>query len=280
MKQINFDTLLFRCSQLSKLMTEPQTKEAKARGDLSEGCKTHLIDVYVQNVYGRKTDIKNKYVEKGNAVEEDSITLYSRIKGTFFKKNEQHLSNEFIKGTPDIYEGESIHTATRITDTKSSWDAFTFFRVSKGELDKDYDWQLQGYMYLTPALIGSVAYCLNNTPANLINDEKRKLGWAMGCIDCSNDQTFIDGCKQIEINSIYDLATFKKHYPNFEFHNNTAEWSHDIPMHQRLIEFEVERDINKQAALYKRIIKCREYLKELHEGFMFKNPELTTIVEG
>jgi hypothetical protein len=77
--------------------------ESRTKNDLSETTKTHLIDVYVANRYGRQEDIQSKFIEKGLAVEEDSITLYSRIKKDFYKKNEDHLKNSWIKGTPDLY---------------------------------------------------------------------------------------------------------------------------------------------------------------------------------
>jgi hypothetical protein len=144
---MNFNNILFRCSSLGYLMTESRVKS----DPISETTKTHLIDVYVQNKYGRQSDISNKYIQKGLMVEEDSITLYSRVKKTFFKKNEQHLSNAYIKGTPDLFTGIEIKQADEVLDTKSSWDIYTFFRVHTQPLNKMYYWQVQGYMALTGA---------------------------------------------------------------------------------------------------------------------------------
>lgn len=70
-------TLNIRCSSIGYIMTEPRSGNG-----LSETTKTHLVDLYVANKYGRNTDTFNKYVQKGLAVEEDSITLYSRVKNT------------------------------------------------------------------------------------------------------------------------------------------------------------------------------------------------------
>jgi hypothetical protein len=135
---------------------------------LSEGAKTHLMDVYISEKYGRKTDIENKYIKKGLAVEEDGITLYSRIKKTFFKKNETHMKNLFIMGTPDMFIGKAIHEADRIPDIKCSWNAYTFYRTFIKDVNSLYYWQGMGYMWLTGAKFFDLAYCLVNTPESLI----------------------------------------------------------------------------------------------------------------
>jgi hypothetical protein len=233
---MDFSNVLFRCSSLGHIMTDPRSKSET----LSETCKTHLIDVYVSNKYGRRTDVQNKYIEKGLMVEEDSITLYSRIKKSFFKKNEEHLHNDFIQGTPDLFTGLEITEADSITDVKSSWDIFTFFRVHTQSLNKMYYWQLQGYMDLSGASKSTLAYCLINTPAPLINDEKRRLLYKMGITD-EFDSNYVEACAALEKNMIYD----------------------DIPISERLIEFTIERneeDINK---MHNRISDCRNYLSEL-----------------
>ena len=64
---------------------------------LSDGAKTHLTDIWISETKRRKADINSKFIEKGLAIEEDGITLYSRIKRIFFTKNETHLQNLFIK---------------------------------------------------------------------------------------------------------------------------------------------------------------------------------------
>lgn len=128
-------------------MVEPRSKNEL----LSETTKKYLREVMIYEKYGRKKDISNKYIEKGLAVEEDAITLYSRFTKVFYKKNEKQLKNEQITGTPDLYEGDNIESASLILDIKSSWDIFTFFNSKLDALNKDYYWQLQGYMALTGA---------------------------------------------------------------------------------------------------------------------------------
>ena len=152
-------------------MTQPRAKGE----ELSETCKTYLTEVYVNERFKRRKEISNRYIEKGLAVEEDSITLYSRVKKVPFFKNEQRFSNDYIIGTPD-------HVGEFVLDIKSSWDIFTFTNTTREDLNKNYYWQLQGYMALTGKREARLAYCLVDTPDQLIEDEKRKLAWKMGLI--------------------------------------------------------------------------------------------------
>jgi len=233
----NANEILFRCSSLGYLMTEPKSKSEL----ISETTKTHLVDKFVSAKYGRETDISNRYTRKGLQVEEDSITLFSRVKKEFFKKNELTLSNGFISGTPDLFTGSIITEAETIIDIKSSWDIFTFFRATQDKLNKMYYWQLQGYMALTGAKSSKLSYCLVNTPEPLIFDEKNKLKWKMGVINPETDELFQQACDAIDKALIYD----------------------DIPLEERCVEIHIERNDEDIERLYKRIKDCRTYMNEV-----------------
>jgi hypothetical protein len=209
---------------------------------LSIGAKTHLMDIYISEKYGRKTDITNKYVEKGLTVEEDGITIYSRIKKVFFRKNETHLKNLFIKGTPDSFIGKSIHEADEIPDIKCSWNIYTFLRTFTKDINTLYYWQGVGYMWLTGAKRFNLAYCLVNTPTPLIEAEKRSLWYKLGQPENDNSN-FIDACNELEKSMLYD----------------------DIPLNEKLLEYSIERREEDIELLKKKIIAARAYLNELHE---------------
>lgn len=230
----NADNILFRCSSLGYIMTESRSKAEP----ISETTKSHLADKYVSAKYGRETDISNKYIRKGLLVEEDAITLYSRVNKEFFKKNELTISNSYIIGTPDIFTGSIIHEAETIIDIKSSWDIFTFFRTTQDKLNKMYYWQLQGYMALTGATSARLVYCLVNTPEPLIYDEKNKLRWKMGVINPETDENFTAACDELERLSKYD----------------------DIPMVERINEIYIERNDADIEMLYERVKQCREWM--------------------
>jgi hypothetical protein len=234
---MNANEILFRASSTGKLMTEPRSKTET----LSETTKTYLTEVYVNEMYGRKKDITNKYILKGLRVEEDSITLFSRVTKTFFKKNEEQQRNEFIKGTPDIFIGESIHKADEVIDIKSSYDIFTYFNSIKSkEVNKDYYYQLQSYMALTGAKSARLVYCLTNTPEQMIADAKRKLSWQMGLIDNDASPEYLEACLELNRLSVYD----------------------DIPMADRVTQIEVKRNDADIEKLYSRIKECRTWMAE------------------
>lgn len=237
---MDFSNVLFSCSSWGYLMTEPKSKADREAGNLSESAKTHIVDIYVREKYNRKTDIHNKYLTKGLMVEEDAITLYSRVKKEFYKKNEDRLSNEFIKGTPDLFTGKEIKNATKIIDIKSSWDLFTFFRnVTKGISDIYY-WQLQGYMALTGAKTSTLAFCLVDTPETLLMDEKKRLMWKMN-VATELDPLYVEACAELDKSMRYD----------------------DIPMNERVLEFIIERNDEDIERGYERVKKARTYLTQL-----------------
>ena len=231
-KRTNAKNLLIRCSSLGNIMTEPRNKSET----LSETCKKHLTQLYVEHHYKRTYDIENKYVIKGLLVEEDSLTLYSRLHGVAFIKNEQRFSNSFICGTPDITPDQRDGI---VTDIKSSWNIFTFFQTRAEKLNQSYYWQLQGYCALTGAKGATLAYCLINTPAVLINDEKRRLQWKMNVIDDSNAE-FQQAEAELEFTMTYD----------------------DIPLAERVNEISIERNDADIERIYERVKLCRKYLNE------------------
>jgi len=261
---MNADKILFRCSSLAFLMTEPREKAAKERGELSETTKKHLIDVFVSAKYDRFTEIKGKFLDKGNETEEDSITTVSRITKTFFKKNVTNLKNEFLSGTPDLFLGEDVHHAEIIRDTKSSWDVFTFNRAKGTELSDKYKWQGTGYMALTGANKCYIDYCLNNTPYSLVNKE---LYYESFNHSSSNTPAWIE--LQIIANHTYDKKTFDEYIATRGIDinadvNSKAVYAGfvEIPLQERHFAFEFKRNESDIEKLYNRIRACRTWMDE------------------
>jgi hypothetical protein len=245
-------------------MTAPRSKSEL----LSETTKTHLIDCFVSERYKRREEITGKFLEKGNAVEEDSITLLSRVTKRFYKKNDQRLSNGFITGEPDLFDGESISNADETIDTKSSWSAHTFFRVQKDELNNNYFWQGMGYMALTGAKKHTVAYCLVNGTPQAIMDEKKRLAYRLNVIDTSTDEEYLAKAKQIEINHIFDLPLFMQQNEWFELDNNPNEWVYDIPKEERVFKLSFDRDEAAIESIYKKVQICRDWMAtNLYKSF-------------
>lgn len=236
---MDYSKFLFRASAIGLLMTEPKTKAAKEAGELSETTKTYLKQVHRELRYNRKKEFSNKYIEKGLKAEEDAITLYCRIKKRFFKKNDIRLNNEFVTGEPDLFTGASIYDAETTIDTKASWDVFTF-PYPDDELKSIYEWQGHTYMWLTGAKKHTVAYCLIDTPENIIESEKRQLFYKMNA-GVEENPEYIQACEEVDKSLRFG----------------------DIPMSERLMEFEVPRDKVAIHAITQKVIRAREYLTHL-----------------
>lgn len=244
-------------------MTEPKAKADKDAGLLSESAKTHAMDVWVSEHYQRREEVYSKFLEKGNAVEEDSITFLSLLKRSFYRKNEVQIQNEWISGTPDLFIGDEIVRATQIIDIKSSWDVFTFTRARNKALNPAYYWQMQGYMMLTGARVAIISYCLVNATPDLITDEKFKLARAHRVTIDDQSPEFIKSCQMIERNMIYDMPLFLKTNPDYPLHSNLGEWYYDIPATERLFEISVDRNDDDIARISQKVEAAWDYLLQM-----------------
>jgi len=230
----DFSITRFRASGNGQLMVDPRSKTET----ISETTKTYLIGTMISEVYGRRKDIMNKFVQKGLMVEEDAITLLSRVRKQFYKKNEEHLDNDFIKGTPDCFEGETIKTATKIIDVKASFDIFTFFKSKMDPVNKDYYWQLQSYMDLSGATTSELAYCLVDTPDSIVEQIKRRFMWDAGI---RGDDEF--------------------NHEAFEIIEKLAKYG-DIPIEDRIHSKTIDRNQEDINRLHERVIECRKWMNE------------------
>lgn len=224
----DFSKYKFRCSSLGALMTEPRSKSEL----LSQTTKAELVKIYIREVYGREKEISSKYIAKGNQVEEDSITLLSRLKKEPFFKNELRKENDFITGEADIID-------PYLMDTKSCWDLHTFYAAKTSELNKDYRYQMLGYCELYEFAFGSVCFTLIDTPEGLITAEKQKLFYKMNVPTIENPE-YQKACEALEKEMKFD----------------------DIPMDEKIHEVEVKRNPAEMEKVYERIHLCREWLNE------------------
>lgn len=224
----------------------PELEKNKDLEPLSKSCETYLIKTYALEKYNRIKDIETKQMAKGVQVEDNSIMLFSHVEQKCYEKNQYRLNNTIISGTPDLFDGESIEKADRIIDIKSSWDIETFLKNVTNPLPTEYYWQLQGYLWLTNAKVGVIAYCLSNTPESIINWEKEKL---LRKLDVATE----------------DNPLYKKEAEKV-VRNMTFD---DIPIEERVIRIEVERNDDDIEKIYKKVLRCREYLAEFQEKHLF-----------
>lgn len=149
-----------RCSSLHLLMTRP-----KSGSGLSETAKSMIKQSVIEDVYGR-TEIKSKYLDKGNLLEDEAIKAVGLITARQPKKHKGRMANEWISGECDFISPSCIE------DTKCSWsiDTFPFFQedAEKDVKKAGYDWQGQGYMWLYDRPVHYVHFVLLPTPYELL----------------------------------------------------------------------------------------------------------------
>jgi len=216
-----------RCSSIGKIMTNPKTKGET----LSQTTKTYLQELAVEEVYGIRKEFSSRYTDKGNEVEELSIALCNDVLNLgFIYKNEEHFENDWISGTPDVNTDEIL------LDVKSSWDATTFPFFDTELKNKDYLYQLQGYLWLTNKTEALLCYCLIDTPLQIVEDEIRREHWKASLIEES-----------------LDLRAFVQAKHTFGH----------IPKEKRLKTFKIAKDDVVIEAIKTRITECREYYDKL-----------------
>lgn len=186
----------FRCSSLGLIMTDAQSideqfiteeiaaiqrktkrtdeeksilQAAKERS-LSAGAKTVIEEIAKEYLYGYHQVVTGKYMDKGLIVEDQSIELYNSVFFTNYKKNTERRSDEYITGECDI-----IVPGIKGIDIKSAWSLATFPATASAGADKLYEWQCRGYMRLWNVPVWEVAYCMVNTPDELIKYEQEEL---------------------------------------------------------------------------------------------------------
>jgi len=253
------DKLKEKISSLEKLVIELEPDKDK---ELLSATAMSFIAQTVRGLnWGRQESFSSKQTEKGNLAEGDSVTLYTRVKklGMIYQ-NKAKLADGFISGHPDPMREDGTILPF---DIKTSWDWTTF--PYKGKvLDSVYEWQNRGYMRLTEQPEWTTAYCLVNTPPELIEKERTALWYKAGCPNKSSDK-WREVAAIHERNSIYDMEAFNRYLARtgveYEFYFEGV-WDGDIPMDQRVMEFTTKFDSEKNAEIEIRVQKARQFIKE------------------
>lgn len=237
---MDFSKTLIRASSIGYLLTEPVTKADKEAGILSKTAKSHLIEIYIREKYGRRKDVQTKQMRKGVEVEDDAIELLAQSLGRPLSKNTERFSNEFITGHPDVLD--LTEAGLKVWDVKSSYDLFTFLGNIPDKLNSQYYWQLQSYMWLTGATESCIAYCLINTPFGIIEQEKKSLLYKMNVISEESPEYVLEAAK-LELNMMFD----------------------DIDQKERLLLFPVHRNDEDIELIKEKVAKARVFLESIEE---------------
>lgn len=160
--------LLFRCSSVGKLIGEPKTKGEV----LTDTAKSFVRELAAQAILGIDFPVDSKQYAKGIECEQDSINLFNRVFGRSLVKNTVRMTDDFLSGEADLLDADEV------IDTKTAWSAATFplsIEDVAPALRKQYEFQLRAYMRLYRKPKARIAYCLVDTPENLIGYEPIQL---------------------------------------------------------------------------------------------------------
>lgn len=214
-----------RCSSLAEIMVE-----ARSGSGLSKTAQSFCNKWIKEQLYKRKEIISTKYTQKGVIVEDHSIDfLATQLGYGLLLKNDEYFENEYLTGTPDVLPPST----SEVIDVKSSWRWTTFPLLDKDCPNKDYWWQLQGYMALTGRTSARLAYLLTDTPIHLIEREARRY-----CYDNGYDELDVDVYDEFYADMTYD----------------------DVQPCLKMKVFDFDRDETAIQRAYTRVQECREYI--------------------
>lgn len=220
---------------------------------LSDVFIEYLMEYYAWVTAKRKPVSKElmyvQFLEKGKEVEKESIELLNFVEGTEYVKNEERVYNDFLSGEPDVFIGDHVMNATKISDTKSCWDYPGFLKMINQAVSNPRDRQVKGYLDITGAMEGEIACCLVNTPLKIIKDFHDALLRKMDVISELSTE-FIAEWEILERSMIFD----------------------DIPKHKRVWKQPIEpfNDFDRNY-LYDRVKIARDWLYTFDEMYQKLN---------
>lgn len=200
---------------------------------LGKGGETYCRNWLKGQLLNRQAEIKSKYLDKGNIMEDESLDAIAKHLGLgMLIKNEKQFENDYFTGMPDALPKPYV------VDAKNSWSWETFPYVDVEVPDKDYYWQGQCYMALTKKKQFKLVYTLLDTPQHLIEREARYY--------CLNN-----GWGELD-QDILEQFIKKMTYS-------------DIPEEKRIKVFDIARNDADISAIETRVLECRDYIKTLSQ---------------
>lgn len=200
---------------------------------LSETCISYVHDWLKQQpeFYGRSSNFRSKYTDKGNECEDDSIELASEYFGWgLVQKNTVRIVNDYIEGEADVVLRDSIE------DIKNSWSEKTFPLFAKDIPIDGYGWQLQGYMELYDRNKSGLIYTLMDTPERLVHKEAMNRMYELGLDDLDAE--------------LYDEVKESMTFSQF-------------PIELRVKRFGLDRDRSLMDRVKYRVDDIRKYIEQL-----------------
>lgn len=230
-----------------------QYRENSKKIILSDTCIEYLMEVYAW-VTAKKKPLKEQFeqqqMRKGKLAERDSIDLLSVIDGILYTKYDgERIFNDYLSGLPDVFAGDDIMQASKITDIKTCWDYPIFLKKINNGPDNGNKEQVQGYCDITKSPEGCVAFTLVDMPEIMRSDFKRKMFYEGEYIS-EESPDFLEKWGELERSMTFG----------------------DIPRHQRVFKIPIEpfTDYERQK-IYDRVKICREWLWKFDETYQNLN---------
>ena len=200
---------------------------------LSQGNKTALQDIFIEQIHGIHKDIYSKTFDKGKHNEQDGITILQKAlyPGRLLLKNKERKTDDYFNGEADVIVDDIIY------DVKNAYSLYTF---EKAELSSDYYYQLLAYCMLYVKTKARLFYVLTDTPEHLLISEERKIFYSNSFADQFDDE-YIEMCENMRMMHVFG----------------------DKPIEERFKMWDVELTEDLRTAMLTKLDKCREYLVKL-----------------
>jgi len=235
---------------LKEKLTPKQSEEMNrlmlkrdAKPQLSKGAKTYIKDVFFGEKFDYKKTFTNKFVQKGNSMEDPAISQIVKFLGLpMVFKNEKHFKNDYIKGTPDV----PLVPLNFQFDVKNVFYPNGLDHTEK--IDHNYLWQGHGYNWLAGVDFGLVIKILMNPTGEILEKETKTL-WVESGKSWSDP---ISDSFRAEVREYYDFE--KKQ-----------------PIEDRINIFKFETTEKEKQEIRNAVTLGREYIAELEESWQLKN---------
>jgi len=216
---------------------------------LSGTCIKYLMFLYCYHKYGPQYKLRGgvskgiSQLEKGKYSEPSSFALIKRVTGRNLYRCKVNISNKYLKGRMDVIDAPTIKEANSVIDIKGHQGWIDFIpSVTKENIDRKDDFQLQGYMDISGKDFGEIYHCLSDFSEEDIQTQYEILAKSM-CPDGVLTDDFQEEWVMVE---------------------NAMKYS-KVPDIDRVTHFETQKDRKIIDRIYEKVEFCREWLSEFEQ---------------
>ena len=212
-----------------------ERKERCKEVKLSESCKNYLRSLYLNNRYGTRYSFLGgegiPQMVRGIKQEDWAVKILSEFRGKEYYRNKKKLTNSYLTGSIDVFDAKTLELSSRIVEIKTKETVGEFNKRIGVPLEDSHWLQIQGYLDLANKNLGEVVYCLVPPPENKIQEQKELYLALKG-----KNRTW----EEVEAN-----IRFK-----------------DIPLNEKIITYQIERDEKCINEIYERVEVCRKWIAD------------------